>query len=239
MGVSLTDHVAGDVMSWSAVAANLATFRSWINAVPLADIATGQIEREHLVRPRLLQFPVQAIQSGFQTVFWQTYGNPIPSALQRAEWGSRAERLLIKPYRLPAGTDRWYTPISRTVHFPRDVDVDLQATFEVCTRGPVAGPLYPDGAGLAGSAVCGWFRWHVIDRAAGTDTPYVPGEQWVFPSEAGAPGSNAYTDQLHVSYCGSLTAGTYDFVLVYHLGATPSTLQQIDVSRVSVVGEAF
>lgn len=238
MPASFTPHVDGDPMRWSEVAANMAAGRAWLNAIPAADIADGAIQREALVRPRILGFPNQGFESGFQRAFWASHGLPNHNALFGREWGSRVERYLIKPERLPSGTSRWITPISRTVYFPFDVDLDVQASFEAGIRGGETNPVYPNGAGLANSEVSGRFRWHVYARDTDTETSDADGEQEVYPTEGPAAGtSQSYTDQVHVSLVTSLDAGTYDLYVVYHLDT--GTVSQIDLSRVMVVGEAF
>lgn len=238
MPASFTPHVAGDPMSWADLAANFAAARAWLNDIPAADIADGVIQREALVRPRILPFPNQAFESGFQRAFWMSYGLPSHDALFGREWGSRVERFLVKPDRLPTNADRWVTPISRTVYFPFAVDIDVQAHFEVCVRGPVDDPVYPDGAALANSEVSGRFRWHVYARDTDTETSFAAGEQEVYPTEGPGVGTTqSYTDQVHLSLVTSLAAGTYDLFVCYHLD--DATVSQVDVSRVMVVGEAF
>lgn len=238
MPASFTPIVDGSVMTWAPLAANFAAARTWLNAIPAADIADGAIQREALVRPRILPFPNQAFESGFQRAFWMSHGIPGHNALFGREWGSRVDRFLIKPDRLPSGTERWLTPISRTVHFPFDVDVDVQAHFETCVRGQPDNPVYPNGAGLANSQVAGRFRWHVYARDTDTETSFAAGEQEVYPTEGPGVGTTqSYTDQVHLSLVTSLAAGTYDLYVVYHRDS--ASISQIDVSRVMVVGEAF
>lgn len=238
MPASFTPHVDGDVLDWTELADNFEAARTWLNEIPAADIADGAVQREALVRPRILGFPNQGFQSGFQRGFWLQHGLPNHNALFGREWGSRVQRHIIKPSKLPSGTSRWYTPISRTVYFPFDCDIDVQATFETCVRGPETDPVYPDGASLANSEVSGRFRWHVYARDTDLETSDASGEQEVYPTEGPAAGtSRSYTDQVHLSLVTSLLAGTYDLFVVYHLD--DATISQIDLSRVMVVGEAF
>lgn len=50
---------AGSVMVWEDVAANFRHARTWLNAIPVGDFSDGVIQREHLVRPSIIGFPVQ------------------------------------------------------------------------------------------------------------------------------------------------------------------------------------
>lgn len=241
MPITLTDHVDGDTMSWSDIATNIALVRAWLNDIPVTDIADESILREHLVRPRVFGFPGQAFE-GFQRLFWQQHGVPISDAITPDEWGGRVERFIIRPASIPSQDLIWRLPVSRTVYFPRAVDVDVQCTFEAQSRSdPTAAPFYPDGASLVGGATAGFFALHIFNRQNGDDDYSIVGSQHVYPCENGSlTAITEHTDQFHVSLVTSLTAGTYDFYLAYHLGSDiADRLAQVTVSRVSVVGEAL
>lgn len=241
MPIVTTPHVDGTAMSWVDIEANLAAIRTWANDVPVADLLAGTIARESLVRPVIAGFPLSAYQSDFQRTFWQQLGMDEPDAVIPTEWGGRVRRLSIRPINLKGQDGLFRTAISRTVYFPVSTDIDLHATFEVQIRNAANDPVYPDGAGTFGNeATAGYFSWHVYNRATQAETEFLTGLQRLNPIEsAAATAQPEHLDQCLVSYVGALVAGTYDFTLVYHREDCPDSVDQIDLSRIGVVGEAF
>lgn len=118
MPISVSDPSDGAAMSWSTLASQFATMRTWLNAVPVTDVEDASIEREHLVRPVVSGFPTQAQESSWRHLRWQDRGRDVPSLWSRTRW-SIPERVTICPREtyggIAANDNVWRTPIGCTM----------------------------------------------------------------------------------------------------------------------------
>lgn len=225
-----TQHVDGTAMDWSIVAANLAAYRAWQNAIPLADLTDGSIRREHLVRPVIDGFPFNGIRGETQQVYFLSYGVFDRASPAPLSWGQRRNRITITPPAVGLG-EKWRTPIGATVRLPYAAHVEISLSMEWQVRNPPpGGPIYPDGAGAGNTG--GYFAFLRYERATDTETEMAASRLFVYPLET-AGGTTTFNDRGHMLWAGTLAAGTWDLSLAYVRGSASVLMAQIDVSRLS------
>lgn len=110
MPISVTNPTNGTAMSWSTLATQFGTMRTWVNAVPSGDVTAGCVQREHLVRPVTQGWPTNGQTSGWRASRWgelDVDGLPL--------YGGKRWSLPNKVTIYPDGADRpgaaWTTPI--------------------------------------------------------------------------------------------------------------------------------
>jgi hypothetical protein len=146
MPISVTNPVNGQAMSWTSMASQFSTMRTWVNAVPLADVVDGSIQREHLVRPVIAGFPVEGMRSDFREHRWRTSNLTGPNLYARSSW--TADRLTIVPDaadRLTSTStsgDRWNTPIGAPLY---GVGASARVWFSCSTLVRMDPSLFPGG----------------------------------------------------------------------------------------------
>lgn len=229
------------VMDWTTIATENAAFRSWVNQIPIGDLAAASIRRENLVRPNLQGFPLDGSEGGLQQAFGSSYGLLEPTAMKPPEWGSRRRRLACNPFKVSGYGDLWRFPIGKTLRLLRASDVEVHITFEYQTRadppGGTAGAFYPDGLGSGNR--CGYFSCNRLNRSDLDDNEFAGGIMHAYslqPGGAGATGGPNHT-YGHVCWIGNVAVGVYDFQLVYNRNSSATgaaDLYQLDISRVQV-----
>lgn len=222
--------IAAGTMSWTAIQNNLTDFRTWLNSIPNGDLENGAILREHFVRPVILGFPFNGVQSTLQEAWDCSRGMGDFPAMQNTEWGAKRNRDAFVPVINDGLTEQWYTSIARTIRLDRSMYIEAHVDLEWQTRSDTV--EYPNGAGgPANAARCGFFAVHWYERATATDNYAVYGKQDVYHRDADGVRSN---DTGKVSMVETLDAGTWDIQLVYHRSAAPETLLQIDIGRATL-----
>jgi len=130
MPISVTDPTDATAMSWSFLATQFATMRTWVNAVPNGDVVDGSVEGEHLVKPVLQGFPVQAQRSGFREYRHQSTADQ-PAPLYLFDAWAFPERITILPEGANGDT-LWMTPIGATMQAPStEVRVWFSCAYQV------------------------------------------------------------------------------------------------------------
>lgn len=220
----------GATMSWSELVTNFADLRTWMNDIPATDVDTGAVPREAFVRPVINGF-LNGSWSSLQEAYVNTWGLGEPISHYNQDWGPRRKRLSFVPYL--GNLETWHLPIGRTVRLHRSSQVEVLVNLEWQTR---SGTIeYPNGAGgPANAARCGYFSVSIREKGDIADTEPLEGQQHVY--HAGAT-SAASVNVGFLCAVETLAAGTYDFGVVYHRSAAPTTLDQIDVGRATMVIE--
>lgn len=255
-----TRLVDGDPMDWAAAHNFINEYGTWLNAIPLADVADDAVLTEHIVRPRVFGFPSNEFRGVRQIVKHATFGLDAQAGLLPEQWASR-ERLTIYPAALAAvdGQDVWLTPLGFRVVLPNQADVEVAMSWEWFIRTALiggSGPTYPNSANGT-PATAGWFSLFRTRRFDG-DGASVAGpmeeatitRNQVNPLEgdaldfsyASTAAGNLRTFQSRgaLLWRATLAAGTWDFALGYVGPTTPvDGLLQLDVSGFSGTLEAL
>lgn len=230
--------VPGNVMLWADVQANLDIGRLYLNDIPNADIATGGIRREHLVRPRIQGFPVEGVEGGAQAAYGRTYGTQQPDVAPDLEWGSLSKRITIIPTASNGVTRAIPTAIAKTFFVWTDnyASFVLSADCQIRANNNVA--IHPFDAGPGTQAVGGYFAIHVYDLNANTDTELVGSRRYIYPmdhSNGAGPVTSFHQQQILMYGERHLTTpGWYESQVWYHVDAAASTIDQIDLSRIQL-----
>ena len=225
-----TDTPLSGTMSWSSISTNLVAFRTWVNSIPNSDLTNGAVIRENFVRPVILGFPFQGVQSTLQEAWDLSRGLGEFAAMANTEWGTKRNRDAFVPVINDGVVSLWFSSIARTIRLDRSLDIEAHCDFEFQTRSDVV--EYPDGAGTQTNAArCGFFTMHWFDRANFIDNFALYGKQDVYHRDNDGVRSN---DTAKVSMVETLAAGTWDIQLVYHRSAAPDTLLQIDIGRATL-----
>lgn len=235
-----TVYANGTVMDWTQIASDFSDLRSYVNAVPAADLADGSVRRDQLLRPEVLGWPTQAMLGEAQVNAWMDadhLGVGLP--LHRLGWGSRPDRVTIIPASLAGNFTM--TRVGRTLElhdgWDHDVLIHVQGSAWVTTNPTTStGPYYSDGAGAAlTKGGLGWLHLYRFDREAGTRTKYTVGRAKLYPRhyDIGASLTDYGHDRWHVCYYERLPGGkTYDFVLGFEK-ENESSVVQIDLADIA------
>jgi hypothetical protein len=244
-------------MDFLDVAGIFTTYRTFLNAIPAADVAAEAVQQQHLVRPVVRGYPAPGLFGLRQIV--QPLGenllappsstNQVPTLGGYDEWGRRRERFTIRPALLDAGAV-WLLPVGWITVLPSAADVRVEMQFEWWIRGStgaVSSPTYPHSTGGV-PAKAGRFALFTQRRfgIGGSPLATEPTEQtetevpvWPLHGDALDP-QNVFADSGSILWTGNLLAGVWQFWLGY-VGPDPKLagLVQIDVGSVSGTLEAL
>ena len=212
----------GDPVVWEGeIQDALTTFRDYYNRINVADVTTGSLRTEHLVRPRMaVDFDGEA-----RLIAPMSYGLLENDGVDPTTWAIRQRRMTISPSKYAAG-EVWRIPLGRTIRLAAEAIVEFDCTFAYQVRGLTSGPIYPDGAG-AGS-VGGFLSLRAYERSTATETEFPVTRNTVYPMEPfGFFQSSA---KMHLRRT-AFAAGAWDFYIGYARNGGPITLAQIDISR--------
>lgn len=250
MGYADTPLVAGTVMEWSDLADNFEDMRTNLNGswTPNIDFVDGGARREHLVRPVIQGFPVNGAFSTFQAMYRGTpLGIDPPTELQYTKWGSKVDRVTIKPFLCKgatAGSDtlaRWVLPGGVFVVAPRTMSTTILCQFDCQVRSSTdtPQPTYPTGAG--GGETAGEFRLLVHDRSDNTEDMRQPRTMYPLFDTASSNADTIFLDRVSMCTTLDLAAGEYDIALVYLRGngAAGDLIRQLDLTCLTLHVELF
>lgn len=233
----------GTVMDWADLVTNFQDARAELNAIPNGAVADESIQREHLVRPSVLGFPTNGVESTFQGS-WQAseVGMVPPVPVKFSQWGPRIARLTCRPLFTRAVVQggafgsRWMFPIGKTLTLTKQASVTAICQFDLQVRSGDSAPLYPLGA--AGD-IAGTFALMIYDRATGEES--LPCLRNAYPLNTGllAGGSDTYVDRVSLIGVETLAPGSYDFGLVYYRGEPSDLVGQLDLTSVGMHLEAL
>ena len=229
-----TTHADGAAMAYSVFSTNIAAYRTWMNDIDRTDVGASAVQKEHLVRPRVVGFPHEGLLGEHDVLLNREMGRLDPQVQAKGDWGARRNRLTVLPYRV--GTDdRWRLPWGATFYLPRDARVraSFSAEWQVRTATVAAGgPAYPDGAG--GGEVGGRWVLATYSRSTKTETLRTESAVYVYPEDVGGVPATTYNNGGHGWFEASLGSGTWDVFLVYDASSgANSSLLQIDVSHIA------
>ena len=240
-----TRLVDGAVAEFDDVLTLFNSYRTWINAVPIADLELGAVQTEHIVRPTIDGFPRNAFRGQRQIVQHATFGSP---------GGAGKEAVATRPrLTIPVGDLRsiadqpvWLLPLGFRATFPSQADVTVVASFGWsirCIENTGGAPTYPNtGSGTPTEA--GYFslwtkrRYNVSGNSTdGDPTEQVETRNQVLPVGVGGV---TYGDRGSFLWSNQCAAGTWDL----YLGYSPPTagvtgLLQIDGISFSATLEAL
>lgn len=241
MGVVLADHIAGTVMSWSDIQANLDLARAWVNAIPVADLSADSIRREHLVRPIITGFPQNAMVGPMQSVHRQRLFTNRPDLVRWQGWGATPDRLTVHPPSTNKQTGVWRLPVGATIDVRRtSPNVLATVSFDANIRANTANRIYyPNGSGEGNAG--GHFAFHWFEFATGVDHEIPMSARYVSPLDA-APGATLsnYIDDINCFASRQFAPpGTFQLQLCYHPDRNPTVVDQIDLAKIELSIEVY
>jgi hypothetical protein len=239
MPISVTNPVNGQAMSWTSMATQLATMRTWVNAVPVTDVADGSIQREHLVRPVIAGFPVEGMRSDFREHRWRTSNLTGPNLYSRSSW--TADRVTIDPDAADrettnvSGADRWNTPIGAPLY---GVASRIRVWFSCSTLVRMSPALFP--APDAPPAIAGALQiMTVVSGSLPVVNPTGRGNVYCgeFDGTAGEGPASGGTLMSRVQLFALIhTAADWVYVAFHR---TRDDVDQVDLSRIAFHVEVF
>ena len=224
--------------SWTELSSNFDDLRSYLNAIPVADVAARSVRREHLVAPTVRGYPQDRFESEVQLRGGFENGTAVSPGTSPAAWGARVERLTIVPRHVDP---RVYLPLGWTLYttnpwgLARQVEIEIHGSVQV--RVDWNDPLtrYPDGAGAGAAA--GRLEIRVRDRTTGIWVPSLAGACDLFPQDYATPPDGFRSvrgEPWRCVHVGDLVAGrVYDLVLSYVRDTAPLGIRQIDLSEIT------
>jgi hypothetical protein len=237
-----TPHVDGTAMVADEIYTSLDLWRGWLNQLVSTEITAASIQREKIVRPQVLGFPIGGLDGEFDRIRMREFGLRNPEAQFDKQWGARKERLNIPLTALSPGEGH-RTPIGATLEFPTIAFVHFSCTLEWQVRGlegASLGPLYPDGVG--GGAPLGTLGLYVYNRAGGTppEQPIQGSLREIYPMETAVLASDAIRTDYTTMYAHrTMVAGTWDVNLQFvKATAAPTAGVQVSLSRIMLKIEA-
>lgn len=238
-----TPLVAGATMVWSDLVTNFSDARAELNALPSTALDNEAIQREHLVRPAIIGFPVNGVSSSFQGS-WQgsEVGMVPPVPVKFESWGPKIQRLTVRPLltrgQVNTGTlgSRWMFPIGKTETFVKAVSVTAICQFDLQVRSSNTVPIYPLGAT---GDIAGTFALMVYDRATGEELLPCLRNAYPLNTTVLAGTADTYVDRVSLLSVTTLSAGSYDFGLVYYRGEPSDLVAQLDLTSVGFHLEAL
>lgn len=252
-----TQLVEGDTATWDGFLAGVILYRTWLNAVPAADIPAATVNTEHLVRPRLF---ASRFEGQRQIVMQSSFGVETPPAAERPTWAARPQRLAIPLPHL--GADRtWRLPLGFRLTLPAAADVRLRASFEWQVRvwntaTAASSPTYPTSTDGTDTTL-GYFSLHTrrafdidgVPAAAQADEKPLT-RSYVYPMLGDVLDDNAASGGSWIRTHGDsggliwsaedMAAGTWDLALAYTgPDPMPEGAMQIDVTAWSATLHAY
>lgn len=241
MPISVTDPTDGTAMSWASLATQFATMRTWVNAVPDADVVDGSVTREHLVRPVTQGFPVQAQRSTFREYRWQDRGIDVPQLYDLNGW-SIPERLTICPRAtgaLGSGESLWYTPIGETLQAP---GTEFRVWFSCAYQVRMDPNLWAPAGALTPKTKAGELQIRAYNRSTGAETTSSIANIDLYSGEynSSTPAGIAAGDGTlfaKVETFALFTTVADDVYVVFK--RTRDNVDQVDLARISFQTEVF
>lgn len=248
----LTD---GAVMQWADVHGAINTYRGWVNDIPVGDISAAAVQTEHIVRPRVVGYPMNSFRAQRQVVQTASFGLNASAVHTPEQWASRPDRLTIYPFLLGSG-GVWNTPLGFRLVLPVAATVEICMTWEWQIRhreGSVSAPTYPNSTDGVDSDA-GYFslfsqRRYGIDGnpVSGAATERSVTRNYVTPFAGDAldyveAGTYRYHDRGAIRWTNTSTnAGVWDFWLGYtaETSGIANDLFQLDVSAFSATLDAL
>lgn len=139
MPISVTNP--SGVQSWTSLATQFATMRTWVNAVPSADVVDASVQREHLIRPVVQGWPSNGQVSAWREHRWAEIGTLGLPMYGPKRW-SIPDKYTISPDNADREGGVWITPVGAAIETPVS---NVRVRFSCTVLARMSSNLY-DGA---------------------------------------------------------------------------------------------